>query len=194
MGVAGMNFKRGTTAAQRERGAFGGSRSAGSHSRRTSGLDSPCRGHGDARRNSLFAAPPASGSRGPRNDRCPAAPEWKPSCAACCFRGKTTKKPMLFSPPRKQRSVNARCLSLWVRFRKRPTPITTERVTDLRRKGFPFRLSTRLPIVMDETLAPLGRIWCMAGSADLIMSVPNSIMNAGDFSPACPTRLIPPSR
>lgn len=93
------------------------------------------------------------------------------------YRGKATKKPMLVLASAKT-PVSERALAQLVgEVQEKADATTTERVTGFAPAGLPpFALTTRLPIVMDELLVRLGRIWCMAGSADLIMSVPTHVL------------------
>lgn len=93
------------------------------------------------------------------------------------YRGKATKKPMLVLASAVT-TVSERALAQLVgEVQEKADPATTERLTGFAPAGLPpFSLAQRLPIVMDETLVGLGRIWCMAGSPDLIMSVPTTIL------------------
>lgn len=108
-----------------------------------------------------------------------AACDAEPAALARCllFRGKTTKKPMLVIASVKTQ-VSERALAHLVgEVQEKADATTTERVTGFPPEGLPpFALSIRLPILMDEALMVQGRIWCMAGSADHIMSVPNSMI------------------
>jgi prolyl-tRNA editing enzyme YbaK/EbsC (Cys-tRNA(Pro) deacylase) len=93
------------------------------------------------------------------------------------FRGKTSRKPMLLLASAAT-NVSERALSQVVgEVIERVDAATTEKITGFAPAGLPpFSLAQRLPIIMDETLIDLGRIWCMAGSPDLIMSVPTRIL------------------
>lgn len=108
-----------------------------------------------------------------------AACDADPAALARCllFRGKTTRKPMLVIASATSH-VSERALAHLVgEVQEKSDAATTERVTGFPPEGLPpFALSIRLPILMDETLMVQGRIWCMAGSADHIMSVPNSML------------------
>ncbi|MFM8750495.1 aminoacyl-tRNA deacylase [Rhabdaerophilum sp.] len=96
---------------------------------------------------------------------------------AIVFRGKTTKKPMLVLASATT-NVGERALAQIVgEVLERVDAATTERITGFPPECLPPFLPThRLPIIMDETLVNLGRVWCMAGSPDLIMSVPTKIL------------------
>jgi prolyl-tRNA editing enzyme YbaK/EbsC (Cys-tRNA(Pro) deacylase) len=92
---------------------------------------------------------------------------------AIVFRGKTTKKPMLVLASATT-NVGERALAQIVgEVLERVDAATTERITGFPPEYLPpFFPTQRLPIIMDETLVELGRVWCLAGSPDLIMSVP----------------------
>lgn len=93
------------------------------------------------------------------------------------YRGKTSRKAMLVLASA-QTQVSERALSQTVgEVLEKADAAMTEKITGFAPAGLPpFSLAVRLPIVMDETLVGLGRIWCMAGSPDLIMSVPTMIL------------------
>ncbi len=93
------------------------------------------------------------------------------------FRAKTSRKAMLILASAKT-NVSERALSQVVgEVLEKADAAMTEKITGFAPAGLPpFSLATRLPIVMDETLVGLGRIWCMAGSPELIMSVPTMLL------------------
>ncbi|MCA3595370.1 MAG: hypothetical protein IOC59_09750 [Methylobacterium sp.] len=93
------------------------------------------------------------------------------------FRGKATRKPMLVLASATT-NVDERALAQIVgEVLERVDAATTERITGFPPECLPpFSLARRLPIIMDQTLVELGRVWCMAGCPDLIMSVPTGIL------------------
>lgn len=93
------------------------------------------------------------------------------------FRGKATKKPLLLLASAAT-VINERALSQTVgEVQEKLDDAATQRITGFAPAALPpFSLAQRLPIIMDETLVGFGRIWCMAGSPELIMSVPTAIL------------------
>ena len=93
------------------------------------------------------------------------------------YRGKTTKKLMLVLASAKTHVSERALANIVGEVQEKADAATTERMTGFAPAGLPpFSLAMRVPIVMDEALVRLGRIWCMAGSPDLIMSVPTTIL------------------
>ncbi|MBN8534107.1 MAG: hypothetical protein J0L51_08440 [Rhizobiales bacterium] len=96
---------------------------------------------------------------------------------ATLYRGLATKKPVMVLSSAAT-AVSERTLAHLVgEVLVKADPASTERVTGFSSEALPpIGLYSRLPIMMDEELARFGRIWCMAGAADLVMSVPTTVL------------------
>lgn len=96
---------------------------------------------------------------------------------ATLYRGLATKKPVLVLSSAAT-SVSERTLAHLVgEVLVKSDPANTERLTGFPAEALPpLGLYARVPIMMDEELARFGRIWCIAGAPDLIMTVPTTIL------------------
>lgn len=93
------------------------------------------------------------------------------------FKGKTTKKPFLMLVSGKNR-VNEKNIALMVgEVVEKADADLVKRATGYAIGGVPpIGLSNRLPVLMDETLLRFARVWCAAGTANTVMSVPTHVL------------------
>lgn len=96
---------------------------------------------------------------------------------AVLYRGLTTRKPVMVLSSAAT-PVSERALAVLVgEVLVKADPVNAERVTGFSPDALPpIGLFSRVPIMMDKELARFGRIWCMAGAPDLVMSVPTTIL------------------
>ncbi|MGL5447154.1 MAG: aminoacyl-tRNA deacylase [Rhabdaerophilum sp.] len=93
------------------------------------------------------------------------------------YRGLTTKKPVLIISSATT-LVNARTLAQLVgEVLVKADAASVERVTGFAPDALPpIGLVSRVPIMMDDALIRFGRIWCMAGAPDLVMTSPTTTL------------------
>lgn len=93
------------------------------------------------------------------------------------FKGKTTKKPFLMLVSGKNR-VNEKNIAAMVgEVVEKADADLVKRATGYTIGGVPpIGLANRLPVLMDETLMRFARVWCAAGTANTVMSVPTHVL------------------
>lgn len=95
----------------------------------------------------------------------------------CVYKGKTTKKPLLFLVSGKNQ-VDERAMSTVIgEVLEKARPELVQRLT-----GFeighvpPLGHVSRMPVLMDDHLLRFSRVWCSAGAPNMIMSVPTHVL------------------
>ena len=93
------------------------------------------------------------------------------------FKGKTTKKPYLVLASSKIR-INEKAMATIVgEVMEKADATLVKRVTGFEISSVPpIGHTTRIPVLLDETLMRFSRIWCPAGIKNTMMSVPAQIM------------------